>query len=159
MTTKSRGIPGIEPTVEKSNDDAGSSLSALVLMVVLAIFLQVYHTKIAAPIAPGQVLAPGGWVSRCGLASFLPTCDSSYMEMGNDGILSLFDGIGELEWKMEGGTCVKDDCIEGLEMKDDGRLFIGGRLVPWVNVKKAAEPIAPWPFAVEPKLKVIHGRK
>lgn len=159
MTTKSRGLPAVEPTVEKADDENGSSLSALVLMVILAILLQIYHAKITAPISPGQVLAPGGWVSRCGLASFLPTCESAYMEMGHDGILSLFGSNGELEWKMEGGVCAKEDCIEGLEIMDDNRLFIGGRLVPWVNVKKAAEPITPWPFAKEPKLKVIHARK
>ena len=139
-------------------DESSSGVFTLVLMVLVAVLLQVYHSKITAPIAPGQVLSPGGWVSRCGLASLLPNCENAYMQMSDDGVLSLFDASGELEWKMEGDICSSENCIDGLEMKEDNRLFIGGKLVPWVNVKDA-DPISPWPFETEPKLKIIHGRK
>lgn len=131
----------------------------IVLMVIAAVMLQVYHSKITAPIEPGQVLSPGGWVSRCGLASFLPVCKNSYLQMGDDGVLSLYDANGELEWKMEGGVCKTDGCISGLEMREDTKLAIGGKVVTWVNVKRGAEPIAPWPFAEQPKIKIIHARK
>ena len=80
--------------------------------------------------------------------------------MGHDGVLSLFDAKGELEWKMEGAVCKSEEsCINGLEMREDKTLAIGGKVVQWVNVKKHAEPISPWPFEVQPKLKVIHARK
>lgn len=157
-TTTSRALPEAEPKKEIKEESGGGAFS-LVIMVLFAILLQVYHSKITAPIAPGQVLSPGGWVSRCGIASALPICDNEYMYMGTEGVLSLFDANGELEWKMEGGVCSTEDCVEGLEMKEDNRVLIGGKLVSWVNVKKDAKPISPWPFADEPKVKVIHGRK
>lgn len=141
------------------NENGGSSVFLIVFMVIVGVVLQVYHGKITAPIAPGQVLSPGGWVSRCGLASFLPVCENSYLQMGEGGVLSLFDANGDLEWKMEGGVCKSEGCISGLEMRDDEKLSIGGKVVNWVNVKKEADPISPWPFAIQPKLKVIHARK
>jgi len=125
----------------------------------VAVLLQLYHAKITAPIAPGQLLSPGGWVSRCGLTSILPVCESKYMHMGDDGILSLVNANGELEWEMKGAVCESEGCTAGMEMKEDGRIVIGGKHVPWVNVKKESAPIAPWPFAEQPKLKVIRGRK
>lgn len=131
----------------------------VVFVIVAAIILQVYHSKITAPISPGQVLSPGGWISKCGLASILPSCDNAYLQMGDDGVLSLFDAEGELEWKMDGAVCKSDDCTNGLEMMEDGHIAVGSKSIQWVNVKKDADDITPWPFAEEPKLKVIHARK
>lgn len=168
--TISRELSGVDGVVDeaaeeeeaenmKENSGGGGGVFMFVLIVVFAVILQMYHSKITAPIAPGQVLSPGGWVSKCGLASILPTCDNFYLEMDDEGVLSLFSAEGELEWKMEGGVCKSDGCISGLEMRDDGKLAIGGKVVPWVNVKPGADPISPWPFAEEPKLKVIHAKK
>jgi len=160
-TDTPRALPE-EPAKEASESGSGGgagSVFFIVFMVIAAIVLQVYHSKITAPIEPGQVLSPGGWVSRCGLASILPVCENSYLQMGDEGVLSLFDANGELEWKMEGGVCNSEGCITGLEMRDDNKLAIGGKVVNWVNVKKDAKAISPWPFAVQPKLKVIHARK
>lgn len=157
--TTTRALPE-EPAKEAAKKSSGGGgVFMIVFMVIAAVMLQVYHSKITAPIEPGQVLSPGGWVSRCGLASFLPICENSYLEMGDDGVLSLFNENGELEWKMEGGVCKTEGCISGLEMREDNKLAIGGKVVPWVNVKQGAEPIAPWPFAEQPKIKIIHARK
>lgn len=145
--------------VESDDGESGGGVFVLVLMVIAAIVMQVYHSKITAPIAPGQVLSPGGWVSKCGVASVFPSCENAYLEMGDDGVLSLFDAHGELEWKMQGSVCKSEDCIEGLEMREDSRLYVGGKYVQWVNVKKDAEPISPWPFAEAPKIKIIHAKK
>lgn len=163
-TTTSRAVPEetlkVVPSKEESSEaGGGGGVFLIVFMVIVAVVLQVYHSKITAPIASGQVLSPGGWVSRCGLASFLPVCENSYLQMGDEGVLSLYDANGDLEWKMEGAVCKAEGCIDGLEMREDNKLAIGGKVVTWVNVKKEAEPISPWPFAEQPKLKVIHARK
>lgn len=157
-TPKSRAIPKSKEATIVSKEETGGGAFFFVFIIFAAIIFQVYHTKITAPIEPGQVLSPGGWISKCGLAFILPSCDNAYLQMGDDGVLSLFDSHGELEWKMDGAICESDDCINGLEMKKDGKLAIGGKPIQWVNVKKNAEDISPWPFAIEPKLKVIHAR-
>jgi hypothetical protein len=149
----------IEEPNEAIKANGGVSMFMLLFMALAAVILQVYHSKITAAIAPGQVLSPGGWVSRCGLIALLPTCDNAFLQMGDDGVLSLYDAEGELEWKMEGALCKTEDCISGLEMREDNKLAIGGKVVQWVNVKKDAEPISPWPFAEQPKIKVIHAKK
>jgi KipI family sensor histidine kinase inhibitor len=105
------------------------------------------------------LLSPGGWISKCGLASILPSCENAYLQMGDDGVLSLLDSDGELEWKIDGAVCKSDECTHGLEMKEDSHIAIGGKKIQWVNVKKDADDISPWPFAEEPNLKVIHARK
>ncbi|CAB9524275.1 expressed unknown protein [Seminavis robusta] len=159
-SSKPREMPIETPKETTKKEAGGSNTFILIFMVLAAVILQVYHSKITAPIEPGQVLSPGGWISKCGLAAAIPPlCENQYLQMGDDGVLSLFDANGDLEWKMEGGVCKNEACISGLEMIQDSHVVIGGKTVSWVNVKKNADPISPWPFAEQPKLKVIHARK
>lgn len=159
--TKSRALPTVPDTNDVNAETGSSGLFFVIFLVLAAIILQIYHGKITAPIAPGQVLAPGGWVSKCGLLAPLPSCDNAYLKMGEDGVLSLHSAEGELEWKMEGAVCANGDdaCVDGLEMADDLYLRIGGKKVSWVNVRKDADPLSPWPFSEQPQLKIIHARK
>ena len=149
----------LDEPIYASKSKGGISVFVLVVFAIVAIILQVYHSKITAPLVPGQVLSPGGWISRCGLIAWLPSCKNAYLQMGHDGILSLYDADGELEWKMEGTICDSEECISGLETREDGKLAIGGKVVQRVSIKKDADPISPWPFAEQPKLKFVYARK
>lgn len=153
-------MPTISDTADEEPEESGSGGLFIVIFIVLAaVILQIYHQKITEPLAAGQVLAPGGWVSKCGLLAPLPSCDNAFLKMGEDGVLALYNADEVLEWKMEGAVCDSEDCVDGLEMTDDGYLRIGGKKMTWVNVNKGADAITPWPFAEEVKLKVIHARK
>lgn len=111
---------------------------------------------ITAPLTPGSVMQPGMWMSKCGLLSALPICENSGLEMGEDGVLTLYGSDGEVQWKIQGGKCRAShpECEPGLVVKDDGNLVIGGRSITSVTIKGDA-PLTPWPFEREPKLRVV----
>lgn len=141
---------------EKLKGDKTTSLNrALIVIAVIAIVLQAAQMYITAPLKPGDVLSPGMWMSKCGLLSPLPACHNSGLEMNENGVLTLYGADGSVQWRLVGGKCHPGmDCIPGLVVKDDGNLVIGGKAITSVTINGDA-PLSPWPFEMEPKLRVV----
>jgi hypothetical protein len=127
------------------------------LIVLCAILLQVFHLYISAPIKPGHVISPGIWLVKCGILPFLPTCHNQYLTFAPDGMVSLKDARNNTLWEMQGGVCGKNDktCIAGLHVLDDHSIVIGGKPISAVTVYGDAE-LAPWPFAEQPNVRIVH---
>ena len=156
-------LPQKEP--EKSGYNGPSWVAAISLLCIalgFSLVLRDAHMRSTLPIRRGQVVPPGTWMNRCGLFGFLvPECSSSFLNVGSDGVVSLFDADHNIVWEMKGGVCDKeksDACVDGMKLLDDWRISIGGELVERVDVFLEAE-LAPWPFAYNPKVKtkkIIH---
>lgn len=153
-----------EIPVDKVSKDPSASLfgvkvfSWVILVGLAAVLLQAIHTNMISPLSPGNIMSPGTWRSKCGLLSPFPSvCENSVLFMSGDGVLSMVGPDGETEWKIVGGVCRPDsECTEGLVVKENGSLKIGGQAVSSVMVKSGGS-MTPWPFEEEPKLRVIRG--
>ena len=138
----------------KGNKTTSKNL-AIIVVAFIAILLQAAQMYITAPLKPGHVLSPGMWMSKCGLLSPFPACHNSGLEMNEDGVLTLYGADGSVQWQLVGGKCQSDkDCTPGLVVKDDGNLVIGGKAITSVTIKGDA-PLSPWPFEMDPKLRVV----
>jgi len=127
-----------------------------VLFVILAgILLQVFHLYISAPIKPGHVVSPGIWLTKCGIMSFLPSCENSYVSFGDDGLVKLYNADDEVLWEIEGAVCKEgdDDCVPGMQVKEDNTLVVGGKQISYVKMYRESD-LSPWPFAEQPKVRV-----
>ena len=127
--------------------------------------LQVFHIYISAPIKPGHIVAPGIWLTQCGLLGVLPSCQNSYFALDMNGKVTVHNADHELAWEMQGGVCPDDkdddddaknaeECEPGMEVKEDGTIVIGGKKVKTVLVYQKGVELSPWPFAEAPKLKI-----
>lgn len=127
-----------------------------ITVVVIAVVMQTIHRFISAPIQPNHVVAPGVWLSKCGLMAFMPTCRNEYLTMDGKGNLSLYDSKSELAWQIQGRACAPGNygCIPGMQVKEDGSLLVGGKHVTHVTMYKESQ-LTPWPFAKLPDIKTV----
>lgn len=150
------------PTVEKKKSSFRGFVLTVFLIGVLAFGVQVVHTYISSPIPAEQRLIPGVWLSRCGLLAFQKDCKNAFLHMGRDGVVTLYEPDHEVVWQMFGATCPAgdNDCTDGLVMKENGIVTIGGKMVTTVSVKGSQMPqLSPWPFAITPKVRMVRARK
>jgi hypothetical protein len=144
-----------EPS-SRSKSGAASLLGFALMAVCLAVLAQVGHMYVSSPIAPGHVLSPGIWLSRCGLLAFMPNCENQYLQFKN-GVVTVYNDKREVAWELKGDVCNEDDesCVPGLQFKDDHTIVIGGKPVHNVIKHQHDADLSPWPFAEPPKLRVV----
>ena len=138
----------------------------MVTFALLAFVIMSLDTFLKAPIQADSPLKPGSFRSKCGVFGFLPAelsdymkvmtdCTNSYLEVHNDGTVSITDAAKELDIFMKGKACEEgDDCEPGLVMKENGKVFIGKQRVREAYQYGETKTLSPWPFATEPKLKI-----
>ena len=127
----------------------------IAIFALIAIILQAVHNYITSPIQVGRPLAPGTWKSKCGLLGLFPHhCQNAFLQVQEDGVVSLYDAHQNLDFKMEGAVCTKEDCVDGLLLEEDGHISIGGKQVKKIVYYDDAAKIVPWPFAETPKAKL-----
>ena len=75
--------------------------------------------------------------------------------MNDDGTVAIFNDLNELDMLLVGGVCGADadDCVDGVVLEEDGKVYIGGKLVKSIARFDDESPLSPWPFEEEPKLK------
>jgi hypothetical protein len=80
--------------------------------------------------------------------------------MNDDGVLTLYNADGSVQWEMIGGHCrtLEDGCKEGLVVNDDGSLVIGGKRINAAAIYGDAI-FTPWPFTVSPNVRLVKGKK
>lgn len=138
-----------------------NTIFTILLIALLAFGVQVSHFYVSSPLEPGHRLSPGSIITKCGLLFFMPSCTSNpSLEMGMDGVMTLYGADKLVEWTIVGGICesFEGGCMNGAILNIDGSLVIGGKVVSTVTAMGMA-PLEPWPFAVSPKVRVIRGRK
>ena len=138
-----------------------NTIFTILLIALLAFGVQVSHFYVSSPLEPGHRLSPGSIITKCGLLFFMPSCTSNpSLEMGMDGVMTLYGADKLVEWTIAGGICesFEGGCMNGAILNIDGSLVIGGKVVSTVTAMGMA-PLEPWPFAVSPKVRVIRGRK
>ncbi|GAX18606.1 hypothetical protein FisN_10Hh187 [Fistulifera solaris] len=154
---KSKSVPEARqnksaPT--KKTRGGGTALTILVI-ALLAAGLQVFHLYISAPIQRGNVVSPNIWLRECGLNFF--SCDKESYFRIKDGKAIRTNGRNEVMWVMEGAACTSGECQNGMQVKSDGSILIGGKPVTHVTMYKEAA-LSPWPFAEEPLVKTRHAK-
>lgn len=130
--------------------------TVLLGVALAAILLQVLHLYVSTPIKPGQVVAPGVWLSKCGLRAFSSDCQNAFLHMGRDGKLKMYNAQKQVAWEIQGEVCnnTDKDCVRGLQVKEDGSLNIGGKPVQWMAKYDKNSDLSPWPFVQKPKIKI-----
>jgi len=123
------------------------------LIMVLIAFMYKVQENITSPLQPGDILSPGQWRSRCGVFSSLPKeytgCSPSKVLLTEDATFHMYED-NDIVLTIQGSLCSnnkknKKNCVDGVEVQDDGSIHLGGTLVQYVN---SNEPISlsPWPF-------------
>jgi len=158
----SKSNRGIEvPEMKSQKKSSGTNkIWAFAAVALLAVVFQVIHVFLSSPLKPNQVLSPGITLHEAGLLSLLPFKESSSLEMGTQGTMTLYGPSKEIEWQIFGATCPApsdDGCRNGAVLDDAGDLLIGGKAVTSVHVTGDA-PLSPWPFEKAPKLRVVRVR-
>jgi len=133
---------------------SNSKVFTVVAVVLIALLLQVFHVYVSAPIKPGSTISPGIWLSKCGLLTVLPSCKNAYMHFNREGVVTHYNSKKEKTWQMEGEICDEDDCVQGMEFTESGKIVIGGKPVGYVTSFVKDAELSPWPFVTTPKLKV-----
>ena len=159
LKTASRSAPGVGSSAEPLDDPKSgnnSKVFTVVAVVLIALLLQVFHVYVSAPIKPGSTISPGIWLSKCGLLTVLPSCKNAYMHFNREGVVTHYNSKKEKTWQIEGYVCEtnEDDCVQGMEFTEAGKILIGGKPVQYVTSFVKDAELAPWPFATTPKLKV-----
>jgi len=157
-TSTTRGAPmeaaPVKPVVKKQQ---GGKVFAPIIPVValLVIILQTYHNIVTQPVQVGIPLGPGTFRSKCGLLAYSPfsDCENSSLEVHDDGTVAVFNEVNELDMMLIGGICTVDECVDGILLEEDGRVYVGGRIVKSAARFDDESPLSPWPFAITPKLK------
>lgn len=157
---------GADPDVWRAENSKSLSSSAslmtfgkeqvfyFILALWVAMFTQGCHMYRSSPLESGQVLAPGSIMNKCGvLPTFATGCSGdAYLHMGKNGMLRFYNADRDLIWSMQGGLCHTKTCVDGLEIKADGNLVIGGKKVDSIFAKNNENvDLAPWPFVTQPK--------
>jgi hypothetical protein len=159
------------PSVEKPKEK--SIFPTIVMLALVAIILQAANMVLSAPIQVGTPLKPGTWKSKCGLLGllpplpleqyeFLPQCTNAFLEVHDDGTVSIKDAGKELDVLMKGGVCKEDDddsCLQGLLLQEDGKVMIGGKQVKTAFLYGETKTLSPWPFEEEPNLKLKNSSR
>jgi hypothetical protein len=145
--------------VSTTTKKSGDSFTWLFVAIAFAVLLQVFHIYISAPIKPGHAVAPGIWLSKCGLLAALPSCENAYFALDKTGKVTVRDQDQEIVWEMQGSVCdetSEESCQPGMQVSETGTVTIGGRAVLGVftHKKGGVVELSPWPFAEPPKLKV-----
>jgi hypothetical protein len=156
---KKKSKKAIKSSTGESDGDSsegGTKTVTFILIIMAAIFLQVYHLYVSAPIKTGHVVSPGIRLSRCGILPFMPSCSNAYLSFENDGTVVLKDSSNALLWEIKGGVCRKTDknCIPGMKVEQNGEVVVGGKSVSYVYTHKDDIELSPWPFAEQPKLRI-----
>jgi hypothetical protein len=179
-TSKSRGAveepsstpvnAAASPSVEKPKEK--SIFPTIAMLALIAIILKATNMILSAPIQVGTPLKPGTWKSKCGLLGllpqlpleqyeFLPQCTNAFLEVHDDGTVSIKDAEKELDVLMKGGVCKDDDdsCLQGLVLQEDGKVMIGGTQVKTAFLYGETKKLSPWPFEEEPNLKLKNSSR
>ena len=176
----SRSSVSIAPEVEGTEADetttaetpAPSFPTSLTLLGLVFMFIvgMLMHSVMIKPTPVNAILRPGRYSSKCGLAGFVPmkstiqgaadalglelfTCEDQYFSVNFDGTATLSDSSGEAIMTIEGAVCSDDDntCVNGLMMKSDKTLVMGGKPVKQVLVKNTHKSKKlSWPFEEDP---------
>lgn len=145
----------LNPTVAAANapksapKEQSSSVFGILIPVLIAFLLFKLNDFVTSPLAPGDVLSPGLFRSKCGILSVLPEsitgCDPALLKMGTDGVLSLYAG-DDLLWEMKGAVCPEgnDACEPGAVLDAKGKVTIGGARARVVGGRGVVN--TPWPF-------------
>jgi hypothetical protein len=164
-TTTSRALPmpqSKEITKEASRSK-GSVFPKIAILALLAIVLQTAHKFISSPIEVGVALPPGTWRSKCGLLGYLPKldldflppqCTNSYLEVKDDGTVSVYGEDKGADMRLVGSVCNKEDCVDGIVMDEKRIVRIGGKRVKSVILYGEDSSLSPWPFQEAPKINV-----
>lgn len=158
------------PSVEKPKEK--SIFPTIVMLTCIVIILQAANKFLSAPIQVGTPLKPGTWKSKCGLLGllpplpleqydFLPQCTNAFLEVHDDGTVSIKDAEKELDVLMKGGVCKEDDdsCLQGLVLQQDGKVMIGGKQVKTAYLFGETKALSPWPFEEKPNLKLKNSSR
>jgi hypothetical protein len=152
-TTTTRSAP-LQAVVKKQQ--GGKMFAPIIpLVAFLVIILQTYHNIVTQPVQVGIPLGPGTFRSRCGLLAYSPfsECENASLEVHDDGTVAVFNNVNELDMMLIGGICTVDECVDGILLEGDGRVYVGGRVVKSAARFDDESSLSPWPFAIQPKLK------
>ena len=109
------------------------------------------------PIQVGVPLAPGTVRYKCGLESLSPfhECKGAQLEVNADGSVAIFNDSNELDMLLVGAVCAgdSDSCVDGILLEEDGRVYIGGKVVKSIARFDSSVALTPWPFEMAPKLR------
>lgn len=162
------------PEKRNSGPNYSRRIFSVLLFAALAVGSKFGHDFITSPLSLGDELPPGSWRSKCGLLSFLPShdtldkfslpshvisalsCDKAALEMSRDGVLTLYGAGAAVVWRMQGSVCDHDhpSCVEGLIIKPNGSLVIGGKQISSVTTYGDTD-LSPWPFVNAPRVRVV----
>ncbi len=179
------------PEVEKKVDEpvpveeapAPSSATSLSLLGIVFAFIvsMLLHSVMIRPTPINSVLKPGSYSSKCGLAGFVPfkseiqkaakdylemdlfSCEDEFFKVNSDGTATLYDSGNETVMTINGAVCSDDDdsCVNGLMMKSDKTLMMGGKPVKQILVKNTHKnKQLSWPFEEDPaklRYKVVYS--
>lgn len=127
------------------------------IIAFVVLVLQTYHNIVTTPIQVGIPLGPGTYRYKCGLLSFSPfhDCIDAHLEVNDDGTVAVFNNVNELDMLLVGGICTPDEhnCVDGILLEEDGKVYVGGKVVKSIARFDDSTGLSPWPFAEEPKLK------
>ena len=162
--SRSRDEPDVEfmpKQAEKKAPRAGLPiLPLLVVCGLVYLILKAGHEHYSSPITVGVPVKPGTWRSKCGFMSIFPGCTNAFMEVNSDGTVNLFDSTPELAMKLKGNSCQGiPGCVDGLLLKKDGTILIGGKVVKSIVSYNKDMKITPWPFPTKPKAHIRHYAK
>jgi hypothetical protein len=130
----------------------------IVTFALFFLLFQIEQKFFIAPIQAGRYIPPGTWRSKCGTLGFVMGCDNAFFEVGQDGIVNVYNSKQELTMQMKGQVChnASKDCVDGLVYGQDGRITVGGKAIKAAtSFSESASSLSPWPFAEEPKVKVL----
>jgi hypothetical protein len=167
---KARVITEPVISIKSKSNSLGGALLTVALIVILSIFLQVFHLFVSAPIKPGHSISPGIWLSKCGIMAMSSSCDNAYLHIAKSGQVALYRNQ-EIVWQIDGGSCNQDanvaakgNCTAGLQFMENRSIVVGGKHISTVTMAHASyvsatQDLSPWPFSELPKLKIVASRK
>jgi hypothetical protein len=151
------------------DSDQKSLFPTIVMLAVFAIIIQSAHSFLSLPIQVGVPLKPGTWKSRCGLVGLLPPpvqefvsaqdfykCTNSFLEVHNDGTVTIQDSSKEVDVLLKGK---KKECADGLVLEENGKLYMCGSQIKTAYLYGETKSLSPWPFAEKPKLKLKNSSR
>lgn len=168
------------PVEEAPAPSSATSLSLLGLVFAFIVSM-LLHSVMIRPTPINAVLKPGSYSSKCGLAGFVPfkseiqkaakdylemdlfSCEDEYFKVNSDGTATLYDSGNETIMTINGAVCSDDDdsCVNGLMMKSDKTLEMGGKPVKQILVKNTHKnKQLSWPFEEDPaklRYKVVYS--
>jgi hypothetical protein len=141
---------------DATKESLASSFGKIVLWMGVVAVLAALHVYMSTPLTRGQVVPPGAWLSYCGLLPFDPECENAYLNVNFEGKVIAYNSNRDVAWEMQGDVCAAQagSCVRGLELRDNGLIFVGGKRIRSIRVPDKSVSITPWPFAEKPHLKI-----